>query len=220
MSATTALAILLIAWMVIGVVAAIVMGRRGHAPFSWMVLGAVLGPLVVPIMLSSMTREHPAPIASVGTSGTARARDGLDILFGYDGSEESRGALVTAAALLGPHIGRLTIATVLAFQPSKADATAAQVALDDVAELAAGLLDRRPATIALVGRPDDVLVQYAREHAIDLLVIAPRGRGATRALFGSVASRLARAPDVPVAIMPPAHRRIDDSKHVRDHITE
>jgi nucleotide-binding universal stress UspA family protein len=204
MSATTALLILLVAWMMIGVVAAIVMGRRGHAPFSWMVLGAVLGPLVVPVMLSSMKREHPAPESGVGRPVPATDAGGLDLLFGFDGSEESKGALVTAIALFGPHVGRLTIATVLEFERPEHETAAAQTQLDDAAALAADLLERRPTTVILVGRPDEALARYAHEHTVDLLVIAPRGRGATRALFGSVASRLARTPGVPVAIMPPA----------------
>ena len=45
--------------------------------------------------------------------------------------------------------------------------------------------------MTLTGRPADALVQFAREHEYDLIVIAPRGRGASRVLFGSVASRLA-----------------------------
>jgi nucleotide-binding universal stress UspA family protein len=205
MSATTALLLVIVAWTAIGVVAALVMGRRGHAPFSWMVIGVVLGPLVVPVMLSRMKRERVAPVAEPGV--VLGDHDGIDVLFGFDGSEESKGALVTVVALFGRHLGRLTIATVLDFDHPHAEATAAEARLDDVALLAAGLLDRRPATVTLVGRPDEALVRYAHEQRADLLAIAPRGRGATRALFGSVASRLARAPEIPVAIMPPATRR-------------
>jgi nucleotide-binding universal stress UspA family protein len=153
-----------------------------------------------------MKREH-TPDSETGIAISAIDQDGIDILFGFDGSEESRGALVSAIVLFGRHLGELTIATVLEFEASKAARAAAQEELADVALLAAGLLDRRPGTITLVGRPDDALVRRAREQAVKLLVIAPRGRGATRAFFGSVASRLARSTDVPVAIMPPAKRR-------------
>jgi nucleotide-binding universal stress UspA family protein len=206
MSATTAMLILFVVWIVIGMVAAIVMGRRGHRPFGWMALGVVLGPLIVPVMLAGVRREEPAPTSGIGIADPAMDYRGIDILFGFDGSEESRGALVTAIALLGPHLRRVTIATVLGFDPSSTDRAAAQAQLDDIALLAAGMLDRRPDIVTLVGRPDEALSRYAREQGVALLVIAPRGRGATRALLGSVASRLVRAPDVAVAIMPPATR--------------
>ena len=54
MSGTAFLFGLLAVWIVFGVVSALVMGRRGHAPFNWLILGAVLGPLVIPVALSSM----------------------------------------------------------------------------------------------------------------------------------------------------------------------
>jgi nucleotide-binding universal stress UspA family protein len=208
MSASTALLIVIILWIAIGLAAAVIMGRRGHAPFSWMVAGAVLGPLVVPLMFATVRARQPMSKATPDQSSSNGAiRRGIDVLFGFDGSEESKGALVTAAALFGPHLGRLTIATVVEFEASRSELGQVEVRLADVALLAAGLLDRRPETITLVGRPDEALIRLARENHFDVLVIAPRGRGATRALFGSVASRLARAPHIPIAIMPPARRR-------------
>jgi nucleotide-binding universal stress UspA family protein len=208
MSATTALFIVIVAWIAIGVAAAIIMGRRGHAPTTWLFAGAVLGPLVIPLMLSFMRAQ---PVTQTTTAEVATSHDnglGIDVLVGFDGSEESRGAMVTALALFGPHLGRLTIATVLDFDATPTSTAAAEAELADVALLAAGILDRRPEVAVLTGRPDEALVQHARDHAFGLVVIAPRGRGASRALFGSVASRLARAPSMPVAIMPPAERRI------------
>ena len=76
--------------------------------------------------------------------------------------------------------------------------------------LAAGLLEREPERATLTGRPADALVQFASARDYDLIVIAPRGKGASRVLFGSVASRLARGVGVPVAIMPPAVRSSPD----------
>lgn len=60
MSATTALAIVMIGWLVIGVVTGLTMGRRGHEGFTWLVLGATLGPLVVPLALSTNRRTGPS----------------------------------------------------------------------------------------------------------------------------------------------------------------
>jgi hypothetical protein len=51
------------AWLGIGVVTGMVMGRRGHDTFTWWLLGAVLGPLV--ILLAMNPRER-------GGGGTRR----------------------------------------------------------------------------------------------------------------------------------------------------
>jgi hypothetical protein len=59
MSATAALALVMAAWLAIGVVTGRTMRRRGHDGFTWLLLGATLGPLVVPIALS--TRRHTGP---------------------------------------------------------------------------------------------------------------------------------------------------------------
>jgi hypothetical protein len=48
-------------WVAIGVVSAVVMGRRGSARFSWLVLGVVLGPLVIPLALPRPARPDPFP---------------------------------------------------------------------------------------------------------------------------------------------------------------
>jgi membrane-associated phospholipid phosphatase len=66
MSATTALAIVMLIWSLIGTAAAWIMGRRGHDWLTWWVLGTVLGPLVVPLALVTLV-ESPR-------TGTARPR--------------------------------------------------------------------------------------------------------------------------------------------------
>jgi hypothetical protein len=59
MSATRALALVMLAWLAIGVMTGIAMGRRGHDRFTWTVLGATLGPLAVPLALSTQRRTGP-----------------------------------------------------------------------------------------------------------------------------------------------------------------
>jgi nucleotide-binding universal stress UspA family protein len=54
----------------------------------------------------------------------------------------------------------------------------------------------------LAGRPANALAQYARDGSYDVIVVAPRGKGASRVLFGSVASHLARGVGVPLVILP------------------
>ncbi len=69
MSATAALAFVMATWVAIGVVTGRAMSRRGHDGFTWLVLGASLGPLVVPLALS--TWRHPGP-TSGAAAGTRR----------------------------------------------------------------------------------------------------------------------------------------------------
>jgi hypothetical protein len=67
MSATAALALAMAAWLAIGVVTGRAMGRRGHDGFTWLVLGATLGPLVVPLALSTWRRTGPTTGAAAPT---------------------------------------------------------------------------------------------------------------------------------------------------------
>lgn len=53
-----------------------------------------------------------------------------------------------------------------------------------------------------VGQPSDVIVDYATENGLDLIVVGSHGRtGFSRVLLGSVAERVARQAPVPVTIV-------------------
>jgi hypothetical protein len=57
MSATTALLALAVIWVGVGLLLALVMGRRGHDPFAWWLLGTLLGPLALPLAISAERRR-------------------------------------------------------------------------------------------------------------------------------------------------------------------
>jgi nucleotide-binding universal stress UspA family protein len=79
---------------------------------------------------------------------------------------------------------------------------------------AAHLADVKPpaAVDVLYGRPFVEITQYAREHKIDLIVIATHGRsGLSHALLGSTAEKVVRKAPCPVLT-------VRDSEH--DFITE
>jgi nucleotide-binding universal stress UspA family protein len=208
MSATGALVILFVFWALIGVVAAAVMSRRGHALYPWMFIGIVLGPLVIPVIVTTMRAEQTAPAPPVDRSAPRGQQ--LAVLVGVDGSEDAKGALVTAIALLGTRIGRLTIATVLDYDlertlAGREEQENAREMLTAHARLAADRLGRDVETALLSGRPADALVQHARAAHDDVIIVSPRGKGAAaRMMFGSVASQLARGVGLPVIILPPA----------------
>jgi hypothetical protein len=109
MSSTTALFILAAAWVGAGLLVALVMGRHGHDPFAWWLLGTVLGPLVVPLVISA--ERHRAERARLVRAGEP-GRGPVDVLVGIDGSPEAAAALATVLDLLGPRLGRLALATV------------------------------------------------------------------------------------------------------------
>ena len=57
-------------------------------------------------------------------------------------------------------------------------------------------------TAFLEGRPFVEIIRYARDHKIDLVVIATHGRtGLTHALFGSVAEKVVRKAPCPVLVV-------------------
>ncbi len=70
-----------VAWLAIGLVLSIVMGRRGHDTFSWLLLGTVLGPLAVVLAVEAGRHDErlqPAPVvaATPVTAGNGPATAG------------------------------------------------------------------------------------------------------------------------------------------------
>ncbi len=56
--------------------------------------------------------------------------------------------------------------------------------------------------VALDGHPVEVIAEYAKEHDIDLIVMATHGRsGLSRLAFGSVADRVLRLAHCPVLLI-------------------
>jgi nucleotide-binding universal stress UspA family protein len=80
------------------------------------------------------------------------------------------------------------------------------------AQLAALLREKEktdsPVVVAArMGMPADEILQYAREHAIDLIVLATSGRGrVARLMTGSVADKVVRAAPCPVLTVHPHDR--------------
>jgi len=208
------LVVVLAAWIGIGVVIAVVMGRRGHNSFGWLVVGALLGPIAMPIAVAGARSE---PHGSVRVLAQAVPGAGeVDVLVGLDGSAESVGALHTALAILGWRIRRLSLAGVVDFDTAATESPAL-----DERELQAELrlqqayvLSLRPAlelataeesapapeVVILTGKPARALLDKAVEDGFDLIAIGTRGRGLTRRLLGSVATELSSHSKVPVLL--------------------
>jgi len=63
-------------------------------------------------------------------------------------------------------------------------------------------------TVLTIGIPADVILDYARQNGVDLIIMSTHGRsGISRWLFGSVAEKIIRHSQVPVLISPPRGSR-------------
>lgn len=215
MSATQGLMIIAAAWIGIGLVSAMIMGRRGHSPVEWWILGAILGPLVVALALGRIQDEIEMAkrFRHDSSSRIERGPDRLDVLIGLDGSPEAAGAMARTVQMLEPAIGSVTLATVIDF--GFADTPGGSEGIAEIekqlAENAARIANKPVETRILVGHPADALSSFAREHGCELIVVGARGRGLSKALLGSVAQRLASRADVPVLIGSTPIPGVDDA---------
>jgi nucleotide-binding universal stress UspA family protein len=211
MSATPAMFTLAGIWIGIGLLLALVMGRHGHDPFAWWLLGTLLGPLALPLALSAERRQaERAQQLRIGVPG----RGPVDVLVGLDGSPEAAAALLTVLDLLGPQLGRLTLATVIDLDASAEHDRAKDQARAELLRRADQIRMRLwspsqdpdehgrpvPDLILLPGQPAEALQRLAAEGAYDLVVVGGRGSGLSKVLLGSTATTLAAQAKVPVLL--------------------
>ena len=190
------------AWVAAGLVAAVVMRRRGHDTFSWAFLFLFLGPLALPIAVSADRHPSPEPESSF------HAGD-LDVLVAHDGSAQATSALDSVVELLGRRITSLTLAAVV---DAEAPTTIqGKQTLRDAHEKLQLVVDRMSATmsvsvdsVVLHGEPAHTLEVFAKEHGYELIVAGSTGTGRTHVIAGSVAKRLSKGMSVPVLIGPAA----------------
>jgi nucleotide-binding universal stress UspA family protein len=190
--------IFLAAWLAIGMTLAVVMGRRGHGAFQWLLLGAVLGPLALPLAWMAIrdeARASPRPLGESVSGGGS-----VDVLVGIDGSAEAANALQATIELVGANVGRLTLASVVTFDESPQARSDEQRAVELLEAAASSIEAHVPGRVLLAGQPAEALIRHATEDGYGLLAIGRRGRGASKAFLGSTAARVANGP-VPVLIV-------------------
>ena len=186
-------------WVAIGVVLSVVMGRRGHSAFEWLVLGTMLGPLGVALAVDACRHDevlHPVPVGAAAPP--TKGQGSVDVLVGYDGSPESAAALEAVIHLLGDRLGRLTVAGVVPYGSVRDDERRASSGLRD---LAARTAAPAPRLEILHGHPSAALARTAVDDGYDLLAVGTRGAGVTKSILGSAASELARHSKVPVLVV-------------------
>jgi len=63
-------------------------------------------------------------------------------------------------------------------------------------------------TAVITGSPADVILDYAKQHEVDLIIMSTHGRsGISRWFFGSVAEKVIRHATIPVLVSPPPGTR-------------
>ncbi len=182
----------------LGLVAGFWMVRRGHDP-RWIYLGALLGPVFVPI---AVERVRNGPVV-VGDRPASRGNGGLRVMVGYDGSPESRGAVTAVHRMFDPRAITLVLAQVVSHDAAEeVDHTDVDAARHRLAEAAAELGVPEAVLEVLAGPPAETLCTLAREQDMDLLVVGRRGRGLSEMVLGSVAERVVKNARLPVLVSP------------------
>lgn len=191
---------IVVAWVAMGAIAVAVMGRRGHDTFAWTVMFLFLGPLALPLAVTS-DRHRPSPPVA------ARHEGGLDVLVAHDGSPEDDAALEVALKIFGGQLTSLTVAAVVDLEApttvrGRETQRKAQERLDSLAEKAAASTTAPVDTVILFGEPSHALQHFAAEHGYELIVAGTRSSGHAPLAKRKVAQRLATAAYVPVLIGP------------------
>jgi nucleotide-binding universal stress UspA family protein len=207
----------------------IAMSTHGRSGLGRWLYGSVAEHVIrhapAPVLLVPATAEAPADRATPAGAGGERAPR---VLVGLDGSEHALAALDPAsdlARVLGAslHLLRVVVPTVPAsvevaglgvgvwgaWPPAAFDydPTAELAAARDYLEsVATGVRAREHAVQVAVerGPAAATIVDYAREQAMDAIVLATHGRGGlARLVLGSVAYETARTASVPLLLVRP-----------------
>ncbi|WP_254278872.1 universal stress protein [Haloarcula marina] len=137
------------------------------------------------------------------------------ILVPTDGSESMRGVVAHAielATVHGAEIHGLYVVDTGRYATLPVETTwdgvtemlreEGEQSLESIERMAAGA-DISVETAIVEGGPSNEIVEYAREHDCDTIVMGTHGRGGIdRLLLGSVAERVVRTSPVPVVTMP------------------
>lgn len=188
-------------WLAFGAVAVIAMRRRGHDTFSWAVLFLFLGPLALPLAVSSDRHRPPQP--------ETPTHDGrLDVLVAHDGSDAATAAALDAAMdLLGPQLTSITLAAVVDLEATSTvrgrdTQRETQAQLDALAHDLASVTSAPVDTVILFGEPAKTLQQHAAEHGYELIVTGNSTTGRARLRRSRAVGKLATQSPVPVLVGP------------------
>ncbi len=193
-------AAMLAVWVATGLLAALVVHRRGHDFRPAVVLGFVLGPLFIALAVDA-ARHREREVAPVPLAPGSRSEGPVDVLVGIDGSADAMAVVSPVVRLLGPRIGRLTLAATIDYESAESDDWSdgkAAAALElEVSSIF--LPDHEPSTVLLPGEPVRALTTHAADNGYDLLVVVAARRW--RRLLRRRARRVDDRRAVPVLVV-------------------
>jgi nucleotide-binding universal stress UspA family protein len=76
-----------------------------------------------------------------------------------------------------------------------------QLILREAVDKVASSVPHEPDSVMLAGKPADALAAHAADGQFDVLAVGSRGRGASKLVMGSVATRLSSGSATPVLIV-------------------
>lgn len=197
-------------WLGLVAVSAFVVGllarRWGHDPFGWVLLSAVMGPIVVVGLVGARIGERERPSRRRDQLSPRDRQRKFRILAACDGS--AYGSLI-ARGIVDHHPDAEV--TVLAVLPKESEPGPDQRSrMDHDGRVAAitkeplAILERAgiPASIIVAyGVPGEEIVRCAEEDRPDLVMVGRRGVGLTKLLLGSVSDHVVRWTERPVLIV-------------------
>lgn len=202
MSAAVFGLVAVVVWVVAGMLAALVLlGRQGHRDPRWYLMGAVLGPLFIPIAAERADRS-----VTVLESSDDRPPSGdPSVIVGVDGSPGSDRAVQLAAALFDVARSHIVLVAVVdpdaAHSPDDEQRVRARSMLTERArwfgvDVPAG----RVVTQVVHGQPVRAIETTAETYGAAVVVLGRRGAGVSRHLLGSVATQITQRAAVPVLL--------------------
>lgn len=184
-------------WILTGVVSAIIMHRRGHRWFQWLLLGASFGPLVIPLLPITIGNDRirkPRLVRS-GSHGPGT----VDLVAGIDGSATANAAVRTAVRLVGDGLRSLALVQVLDHEDAALAATdpTLERSAAELGELPTGVI---PELLHAFGSPAETLDATAAARGA-ILVIGEQGRGFAPFGLGTVTRRIRAAAHTPYLVI-------------------
>lgn len=201
-------ALVILLWTAVGTAAALYLGRRGYRSPQWYFLGAVLGPLFVPIALERGRRQERVVERTPGSEPTAAGSDrAVTVVVGVDGSAESDQCVRDVARLSDGDGTRVVL--VMAIDPDVvefSDHAERDRCRTLLTERAAWFTEASPAVEVVTGQPGRALLDVVGQAGADVVAVGRRGRGLSHRLLGSVAEHVAHHSPVPVLLAGPPAR--------------
>jgi nucleotide-binding universal stress UspA family protein len=191
--------------IVSGLVVAYLARRWGRDPFGWLILSAAMGPIAIVALVG--TRQSDTRRATTRRPGSSASTAGARVLIASDGSAAGPAC---ASYVAGAH-GDAGDVIVLAVLPHEARPGRAQRSQLDYDERVAASTDSTvdalkaagisPRRVVAFGAPGEEIVRQADAEAVDLIVVGRRGRGMSKAIFGSTSDYVLKNATRPVTVV-------------------